>query len=70
MLGTKMDNRTVRTGGADGPRARRELIHGISPRDWFVMGPAPSSINIEEYGRLIINNRINNQFISRFYLRH
>jgi hypothetical protein len=30
----------------------------------------PLYIYIEDYDRFIINNRINNQFTSRFYLRH
>jgi hypothetical protein len=43
-------------------------IHGISSRSLFVMGPSPSSINTEEYGRFVIINRINNKFISHLFL--
>jgi hypothetical protein len=31
------------------------------------MGPAPSSINIEEYDRFVIINRINNTFTSHLF---
>jgi hypothetical protein len=41
-------------------------VREINSRDLFVTDSAPSSINIEEYGRLNINNRINNHFISLF----
>jgi hypothetical protein len=79
MLSTKKAYRTVRTGGGRSERA--ELVR-VPSFLWDLLARSvdlarntdcngsrpPLYIYIEDYGRLIINNRINTQFISRFTL--
>jgi hypothetical protein len=79
MLSTKKACRMVRTDG--GRSVRAELVR-VSSFLWDLLARSedlaqntycngsipPLYIYIEDYDRLIINNRINTQFISRFTL--